>query len=135
MNSVIEMENVASIRKGFNFQFIVDEHTIDVWGSGWNGRETVKVDGLVVSDKRSFGRKADHQFKLEGKLFEIEFNMVSILKGTLHCSLIEDGVHLKTKKQALKPSLQLNRKTFFVHLLIGLLIGCGFWSLVFHFSN
>ena len=46
----------VSLTEGIECFFDVGEHIIHVWGSAWSGRETVSVDGQVVSDTRNLTR-------------------------------------------------------------------------------
>ncbi|RYV02461.1 hypothetical protein SOPP22_09395 [Shewanella sp. OPT22] len=125
MNHTIIPEHKASIFKGYRFEFEINDHNIVAWGSAWTGREIVSIDDRVVSDLYSYKRKAIHHFDINDTAYEIEFNMVNILQGLLHCTLIEDGTHVATQKQL--PNFGKKRvlgwKGIGVCFLLGLVIG------------
>ncbi|MBM7074138.1 hypothetical protein JQC92_19225 [Shewanella sp. 202IG2-18] len=90
------------LSKGYQFRFVVNNNVITTWGSSWNGKEIIKVNDEVVSEQRSYKRKSIHLFKVDDIPYEIEFNMIDILRGHLQCTLIEDGVHVETQSIAYK---------------------------------
>ena len=88
--------------EGYTFTFVHQGHEIVAFGSAKSGKETLTIDGKLISKKRSFGRRSVHTFMLNGTAFEVEFYMANMFTGELHCSLIEDGTHVATQKKALK---------------------------------
>lgn len=68
-----------SFKGGTDCWFDVDDYTIHVWASNWNGREIVRVRNgggeRIVSDKRSFRFKTPHEFELNGQAFRLEFQV------------------------------------------------------------
>lgn len=90
---------VKLMKDGFVFKFEDGDNKIECWGSSVSGKEAVLLNGTQVSAFRNlFSRKSLHKFNHDGHVYEVEFNMVSIIKGELHCVLIKDGVHFQTKK-------------------------------------
>lgn len=72
----------VSLTEGIECFFDVGEHIIHVWGSAWSGRETVSVDGQVVSDTRNLTRlSACHRFEVDGIAYHAIFKTESILRG------------------------------------------------------
>ena len=101
-NAQIEQQNIGMMKLfkgGYNFSFQDGNNRIECWGSSVNGKEAVYVNGKLVSEFRNmFSRKSLHKFTVDGVPFEVEFNMVSIMRAELHCVVIKDGVHFQTKK-------------------------------------
>jgi len=115
-----ESEAIASVNysDGFTFDFNDDGRLINVFGSAWTGKETVSFNGKIVAEKRSYTRKSILDFTVEGDRYEVEFNMVDMLRGELHCTLIKNGVHFKTLKKALKNKYQITSKSWWKMLLL-----------------
>ena len=124
MNQVTQPAHTASLWKGYAYEFEVNGHKISAWGSAWNGREIIKVDDVVVSDLRSYKRVVTHTFDIDDVKYEIEFNMVKVLTGELHCTLIADGTHLETKSQL--PNFGKDRKLNWKRLISCFIVG-GNW--------
>ena len=111
-------------RDGYHFEFEIDEHKIHAHGSAKSGKELVYINDKKIAEKRSFGRKSILNFVLDENKYEIEFNMVNLLSGELHCSLIKNGTHIRTQKKALKKLYQIGSKRTLLWLfLIGSLAG------------
>lgn len=87
-----------SFKKGMTFRFEDLQHQIVLNASAFSGKESVYIDGKLISDFRSFSRSSIHTFKINSINYELELNTISILNGKLECSLIKEGVHLKTLK-------------------------------------
>jgi hypothetical protein len=104
-----EFQGTVSFRKGFNYSFTEGEHTVYLNCSAVNGKERLYVDDALVSKKWSFRRKSIHQFSMGDDLYEVELHVVNMLTGETHCTLIKNGVHVKTLKKALKKSRQLSK--------------------------
>jgi uncharacterized membrane protein YraQ (UPF0718 family) len=111
-----DIENIISFRKGFSYSFTEGEHTIHLHCSAVNGREQLYIDDKLVSKKWSFRRKSIHQFSIGDDLYEVELNVVNMLTGETHCTLIKNDVHVKTLKKALKKSRQLNKSNFWWYI-------------------
>jgi hypothetical protein len=111
-----DIESTISFRKGFNYSFTEGEHTIHLNCSAVNGKEQLYIDDELVSKKWSFRRKSIHQFSIGDDLYEVELNVVNMLTGETHCTLIKNDVHVKTLKKALKKSRQLNKDNFWWYI-------------------
>jgi hypothetical protein len=83
------------------------------------------VDGKLVSSKWSFTKKSLHTFTVNNISYELEFNMVSLLTGELHCILIRKGVHVETQKQVAKftANKRLMKWRIFLWFVIGFAFG------------
>ncbi|WP_299266967.1 hypothetical protein [uncultured Psychrosphaera sp.] len=115
----------ALLTKGFNFKFNTEGHEVHAWGSAKSGKEKVYVDGKLVSSKWSFTKKSLHTFTVNNISYELEFNMVSLLTGELHCILIRKGVHVETQKQVAKftANKRLMKWRIFLWFVIGFAFG------------
>lgn len=80
-----------SLRGGVRSYFDVDGVTIEVWGSSWSGAEEVRVDGRVVSRKRSLRRRSSHRFEIGGHRYEVRYGCESMLSGEFLIELLRDG--------------------------------------------
>ena len=110
-DAVKKLSGISLFSDGFRFHFEVEGHQIEAWGSSKSGKESVTLDGNLVSEKRSLRRKSLHSFEHQGVLYEVEFNMVNLRTSELHCSLIKDGVHVDTQK--VMPKSTSSKKEFF----------------------
>ncbi len=108
-----EMNNITDgtvrFSKGYNYSFEDNGHVIHLHCSAINGREKLYIDNKFASKKWSFRRKSIHIFSIEKDSYEIELYVVDILSGETHCTLIKNGVHVQTLKQALTKSRQLDK--------------------------
>ena len=114
--------------EGYNFHFDVDGHHIHSYGSSRSGKEIVYVDGEVVSERRSFRKRSQIEFLLDGDKYELEYHMISMFTGELHCTLIKNDVHVETQIIKLKDLKQQNSKDFWKGFAVWFVIGavCGF---------
>jgi hypothetical protein len=102
-------DGTVRFSKGYNYSFEENGHSIHLHCSAVNGRERLYVDNKIASKKWSFRRKSIHMFSLEKDSYEVELHVVDILRGETHCTLIKNGVHVQTLKQALTKSRQLDK--------------------------
>lgn len=129
-SDIDNVDETVSYREGFSFDFEDAGHEINVRCSSISGKESIFVDDKLVAEKRSFRRKSSLLFMLGNDKYEVEFNVVNILKGETHCTLIKNDVHIKTIKKALMKKNQLSGKNLWIKLPIYFLIGatCGYLS-------
>lgn len=126
----------ALMKNGFSFEFKDSGHEITCWGSSATGKEIVYLNGKQVSEKRNLlSRKSLHKFIHKGLTYEVEFNMVSILKSELHCILIRDGVHVETQKA--RPTNFTNKKPFSLvrSVIEGFIFGFVGFGIGFYLAN
>lgn len=88
------------LRDGMTCYFDVDGVTISVWASAWSGREIVRVDDRVVSEKLSFRFVTRHPFTANGRRYEVKFIIVSMLRAQMRCELYRDGTLIDTDEFA-----------------------------------
>ncbi|WP_019030119.1 hypothetical protein [Colwellia piezophila] len=104
------IDETVSYREGFSYKFEDAGNVINVRCSSISGKETVYVNEVLVAEKRSFRRKSSMVFNIGGDRYEIEFNVVDMLKGETHCTLIKNDLHVKTIKKALLKKNQISGK-------------------------
>lgn len=127
-----KVKSKDALLKGYSFLFKDGDTTIECWGSTFSGKEKIKVDGNVVSEQRNMtSRKSLHEFDHQGINYEVEFNVISMLTGELHCILIKDGVHFETKKLIVtkgRKNEPYSKKKFWRDFAVSTGIGfiCGF---------
>ncbi|WP_462168837.1 hypothetical protein [Pseudoalteromonas lipolytica] len=86
-------ENVkASLMKGITAQFTLGKHVIEYWGSAYTGKETLKVDGELIKEARSFKTSSCHEFDIGGKACKLDVIVKPFRKSTAVISLMCDGV-------------------------------------------
>lgn len=122
-NNYSELEQNVTFKSGYVFTFNDNGHDFEVRGSAWSGKEEVYVDGQLVAKKLSFKRRSVMAFEMNGTQYEVEFYMANMRTGELHCSLIKEGVHVKTSKKALTPVNQINGKTLPIITFFGFVLG------------
>jgi len=127
-SEVDKLDESVSYRGGFNFDFKDGCHNINIRCSSVTGKESVFFDDQLMVEKRSFKRKSSMEFRHEDNRYEIEFDVVDMLKGETHCTLIKNDVHVKTIKKALLKKNQLAGKDLWLKLPIHFAIGatCGY---------
>jgi len=113
----VNVDDGVNYKTGFNFIFSEEGNTIRAFGSAKSGKEQVFVNDNLMTEKRSFGRRSCLSFESNEHQYEVEFHMVNLFTGELHCTLIKDGVHVKTLKQSLAKKYQLNGKTKLLFLV------------------
>ncbi|RUO33349.1 hypothetical protein [Aliidiomarina soli] len=79
----------ASFWHGNRYVFSYQNHSIELWTSNITGRETVILDGKVVSQKRSFRSISEHVLELDGRSLRVRLEVKSKLKGPVFCVLSE----------------------------------------------
>ncbi len=117
------VDETVSYRGGFTFDFDEAGHTINVHCSSVSGKESVYVDGELVTSKRTFRRKSSLTFAIGTDNYEIEFNVVDMRKGETHCTLIKNDVHVKTIKKALLKSNQITGKSGWLKVTLIFIVG------------
>lgn len=122
-NETGTLDESVSYRRGFSFDFEDDGHNISVRCSSMTGKERVFLDGKLMAEKRSFRRKSSMGFMQGDNRYEVEFNVVNLLNGETHCTLIKNDVHVKTIKKALLKKNQLTGKNVWFKLPLYFAIG------------
>lgn len=124
-------DSKKALLNGRKFEFKDGSFLIECWVSSYSGKQIIKVNGQPVSTKRNlFKRQSLHSFVFEGVRYEVEFNVISLMTGELHCVLIKDGTHLETQKNILtagKDQIPYNAKTvkkdFVIYTVLGFISG------------
>ena len=114
-----EKVSKMTLKDGYEFYFFDAGYEIFAHGSSWSGKETVFLNDKEVSSIRNFGRRSVHHFNIEQDQYELEFNMVKMMRGELHCTLIKNGVHFKTQKL----SVYQSSRSLYKYLIGGFIIG------------
>jgi len=107
----VKVDDSVNYKTGYNFEFVQDNNVIKAFGSAKSGKEQVFFNDKLMAEKRSFGRRSCLSFDSNGYHYEVEYHVTNLFTGELHCTLIKDGVHVKTFKQSLAKKYQLNGKT------------------------
>ncbi len=77
-----------SALRGYSFYFDDDDIEIVAHGSNF-GKETILVNGEIVSEKRSYGVSSRHNFVYEGQSYEVIFTVTSLTKGAVECMVLK----------------------------------------------
>lgn len=130
-----------SLRHGIETWFDVDDITIRVWGSAWNGKEIVRIQDehgeRIVSELRSLRFVSPHEFDHGGHRYKVE---IRIKLGMAEVRLYRDGVQIDSdlhdpRTVHIDPVTgKINRwsqlKSILPALLAGLATGVAFGYLV-----
>ena len=65
------------------------------WGSSVTGRERVFVDGVQVSEQRTYRRRTVHDFAVGEHRYRLTFDLASRQRGEILCILERDGVAVR----------------------------------------
>ncbi|WGV98034.1 hypothetical protein QF117_04030 [Vibrio sp. YMD68] len=116
-----------SSRNTKGYEFLFSEYGFEVLavGSAFSGKEVIKVNGEVYSEKSSFRMNSTHEFEVSGKEFVVDFKVVSWVKGVIACRLTIDGKLVMT--------LQANPQ--YSHALFLLFLIFQFMSSILLFEN
>jgi len=83
------------------FEFAEAGHRIKLDSSKFSGKVLLFIDDKVVTSKYSFRRKCSLDFNLNKDIYEVEFNAAAMFNAEIYCTLIKNGIHVKTIKKAL----------------------------------
>lgn len=78
-----------------SYKVTIHDHSIEIWFSWWSGREIIRYDGQVVSEKRSFRLITEHSFKVEedNQLTHYEVRNGGILGYSIRRKGVKASVH------------------------------------------
>jgi hypothetical protein len=98
------------------------------------GKESIFINGKIVSKKRTLNRRSNHSFNFEENTYEIDIFTHNTFKE-LECHLKKDGIYLDRLKvyDGLKPRYKSSTR-FVLIGLSGLLIGFLISLLVNYFK-
>ena len=77
--------------EGLWFIFKDGDHEIAAHNS-LLAKESVFVNGEIVSENRSLNRIGKHQFMFDGNEYEVVFNVFKIIKCEMECSLFKNSI-------------------------------------------
>ncbi|MGB3725255.1 MAG: hypothetical protein WA981_05770 [Glaciecola sp.] len=99
----------VSLTKGYWFYFDHEGNDISMFGSAWNGKETVFFNNKPVSSFRNLNKlKSEHTFNVNGNHYRVTTEMTSILRGTLVVNFYCNDILIQTEQVS-----QLEKGTFF----------------------
>ena len=88
----MQSDNIkVSMTKGIATRFVIDDHVIEYWGSGYSGKETLKVDGKLIRECRSFKTTSRHEFSVNGKSCQLYVRVKPFFKFSAVISLECEG--------------------------------------------
>ena len=120
MAKIKENDVNFSLLKGAKFAFQINGNLITFIASSWSGKETVTLNGLVVSKSRGFSKNTLHKFKHEGSDYEISYKTKSIMNGGWICALYKDGELLKAHNVAFEGG---NKHVGIASIILGIIFG------------
>jgi hypothetical protein len=117
--------------KGYIFLFRDGDNEIEVFGSAVSGKETVRYNDEIVSDKRSFGITTHHLFNMGDDSYKVTYAVTSLLRGGIECSLYKNGELIGQEQQTMyKGSGVKLMGIMAVFLGLGVIIGYSSVSVV-----
>jgi len=117
------LDGTVSFTKGYDYSFEENGHVIRLHCSAVNGKEHLYIDNKLDSKKWSFRRKSIHTFSIEKDCYEVELHVVDMWIGETHCTLIKNGVHVKTLKKALAKNRQMSKENLWWYIPSCFLVG------------
>ena len=121
--------STVSITNGYWFYFQYEGVEIAVHNS-WLGKETVYINDNPVSEKRSFlNSSSKHQFRHNGKEYEVEITTTSYLRFAIECRLMVDG-QLQSRQNKAYIIEKLTTRDWFFKVIPFFIIGWILGSLV-----
>jgi hypothetical protein len=83
-------DNVEMSVRGNTFKFRDGDIAIVYRQAPLSGRETVEVDGALVSDTRNLGLSSMHEFQIGTTQYRILFSAKTVRRGPWECSLTRE---------------------------------------------
>jgi hypothetical protein len=119
----------VSLSDGIRCYFDIGEHTISVWGSGWSGREVVRVDDQVVSESRNLLRLQNrHDFSLDGASYHLVVKTESIIRAQYGVYLYQGDTLVDSDQMGKWQGLRIALLCFTGGIIIGFLAAqIGAW--------
>lgn len=90
----------VTLTNGYWFYFRDENRQFAIHGSGYSGKESVYLNDQLISSLRNYRRHSQHQFNVAQDNYRVEFNVTSILKGEIVCSLYKNEQLLETETKA-----------------------------------
>jgi hypothetical protein len=87
-----------SLLKGYSFSFDDEGKEILAWFSSLSGRETIYVDGELVSSQRNISMKSSNNFMIGDNKYSITLKIVNVFKGPVICTLTKNGKEYRRKE-------------------------------------
>lgn len=117
----------ASFKKGMLVTFDLDGYKIEYWASTYGGKETVKVDGELLSQSRNYKLSSSHRFVVNNKACEIIINGRSAFKGLFIIELLVEEKIITSYKigygKTVKQPLVVRLVARFSPLIVGAAVG------------
>ncbi len=131
---MIPDKSIGSFSKGIWFVHKDGEQIIHVWGSFFTGKEKIFLNSKLVSEQRSLKMTSGHVFKSEnGAVYEVEFSIQSLLKGSPKCVIKKENVILKTYRARFQVWKFFTLKRTLT--ILGIAIALGVLKGIFKFSE
>ena len=114
----------ASIRNGISFIHQHNMNVIKIWASSFNGKEKIFLNNKLVSEKRNLKKEHTHTFVDDnGSSYSVVFKVENLRKGIVKCSIINEGITLKTFRTFYDTKSGLNKKRLIILILISVIYG------------
>jgi hypothetical protein len=103
------------IHQGISFVFDIGEKKITAWGFLFSGKECIYINDVLVSEKKIFRTKSNHEINVNGNKLRITF-AIKIISGKVQCTLFENDIPIK------KVESKLNIVSYFINVVISLFV-------------
>lgn len=91
----------ASVFKGYRFEFSDRDVNIEVQASSWSGKESVRINGELVSDKRALTDvTSEHLITRKHHSYRVVLRITNILTGNVECKLYRDDLLIGSQRKA-----------------------------------
>lgn len=123
LTNALPDQSSGSLLRGLWFVFPIEGAKIRAWGSCLSGAERVYRDQELVSEGRNLGKASGHTFASGGHEYEIQFNVISMLKAHLECTLTKEGKPLAVASSRYQYRLLSWLKGFIIMVAAGAVVG------------
>jgi hypothetical protein len=123
-SQLLPEKSEGSIKNGIWFVYEDGSNLFHIWISAISGKEKIYLNGQIVSEGRTVKKNSALNFQdSDGANYEVKFKIISLVKGTMMCSLIKNGELIKTFKSTSVQDKKFNVKRFLIIILASIPLG------------
>lgn len=115
---------------GVEFTFIVNDCEVLAKGGLGNGKESVYLNKKLVSEKRTFSRKSEHNFLIDDEEIAVTFSVKNPLSNKVDCELKVGEKLIQRLRCEVKPDVA----TIAIAMIVILPIFFGVGALKSHYN-
>ena len=119
----------ASAFTGYHFEFTDQDTNIEVQASSWSGKESVVINGELISDKRVLtSTRSEHLITHDGREYRVGLHITNILTGNVECKLYRNDLLIGSQYKAVieKPYTSLP-SILKISVAVAWTVACALW--------